>query len=612
MQSSQPLRVPIGHDAQRWSTFHGERTVVAAVRTVTSATRILETLPTLLRDDPRITLVFAYDPTSAFNEGVLDLLRDSGCRIMPWEQLGWYEPDLIVSASENINVPEGECPVLVLPHGVGFQKYVPDSRTPHTRLSGVVPDALLEAGRAWLAVSHPDQEAQLLASHPKTAGHTLLVGDPCFDELHTSLPRKARYRRALGVPDRHRLVVVSSTWGGTSLLGRHSDLPTRLLAELPYDAYRVAAIVHPNVWSAHGAWELRRLLASALDSGLILLPPVHTWRAGLVAADLVVGDHGSVTLYGAALGKPVLLAAFGDDAVPGTAIAALGARTPHLDPEADLHDQVERVAEGHDPDRSAELTTRHAFAEPGHALPRLRASLYRLLRLPEPTHGPAPLRVLPEAEQPATEVLSWTVRCTASLDAERLRIDVHRYPAAATATATATPRETHEAQGTHGTQWAHGTHGTHRTRAAIEASEAHETGNAPDTHLACRTDEPDRRLTESASVLLHERPSESASAGERWIRDTLARFPGCLLAATQIGDAYETGATWVGIRDAGTVEAAGVAAGAPAPAPAWAAAAVYTCLRAGRRPEGTVVTLRLSDGRDLHLTLRTPPPDASP
>ncbi|MGN5379426.1 hypothetical protein ACQ4WX_25450 [Streptomyces lasalocidi] len=183
MFGSRPLRAPVGPDAHRWNAFHGERTLIVAARTVTSTVRVLETLPALLRGDSRVTVVFAHDPTSAFNSGVLELLHHVGCRVMPWEQLGSVVPDLVLTASENIDVPEGDCPVLVLPHGVGFQKLVPDSRSPRERLSGVVPESLLESGRAWLAVSHPDQEEQLLASHPKVSGRTLLVGDPCFDEL---------------------------------------------------------------------------------------------------------------------------------------------------------------------------------------------------------------------------------------------------------------------------------------------------------------------------------------------------------------------------------------------------------------------------------------------
>ncbi len=558
------LRVPVGRDAHRWSTFQGERTLIVAARTVTSTVRVLETLPSLLRDDPRVTVVFAYDDTSAFNSGVLPLLHTAGCRVMPWEQLGQIAPDLILSASENIDVPEGDCPVLVLPHGIGFQKFVPDSRSSGERLSGVVPDSLLESGRAWLAVSHPAQEEQLLVAHPKTAGRTLLTGDPCFDELVASRPHRQAYREALGVPDHQRLVVVSSTWGSTSLLGRHPSLLPRLLAQLPCDEYRVGAIVHPNVWSAHGAWHIRSLLSSALDAGLLLMPPVHAWRPALVAADVLVGDHGSVTLYGASAGTAVRLAAFGDDAVPGTAAHDLAAVVPRLDLQGDLLQQVRDASAEPTPHRHAAVAAR-AFAEPGHALARLRTALYRLLKLPEPPSPPPSSPMLPVPDPAASPVTSWQVVTGVTEDGAEPTVTVRRFPAAVAG---------HEAE---------------RPDSATAF-----------THLACTDDERDRRVAESASVVVRRRPATTAVAALRWIEGMLAELPGSLLAAAGV----HGGHCLVGLRDGRTVE---VTATGPALDPGLPAAVVYACLRAGIPLDDIPVTLWIGDLRDEDVTLRLRP-----
>ncbi|MFJ8334604.1 hypothetical protein [Streptomyces sp. NPDC094437] len=556
--------MPVGRDAHRWSTFPGERTLVVAARTVTSTVRALETLPLLVRGDPRVTVVFAHDPTSAFGSGVPDLLHRAGCRVMPWEQLGHIAPDLILSASENIDVPEGDCPVLVLPHGVGFQKLVPDSRSPHERLSGVVTDSLLESGRAWLAVSHPAQEEQLLAAHPKAAGRTLLVGDPCFDELTTSRPRRKAYREALGVTEHQRLVMISSTWGPTSLLGRHPDLLPNLIARLPYDEYRVGAIIHPNVWSAHGTWQIRTLQAAALDAGLLLMPTVHAWRPALVAADVLVGDHGSVTLYGAAAGTPLLLATFGGDAVPGTAVHDLAAVAPRLDPRGDLRRQVEDVVREHPPERYAAVAAQ-AFAEPGQALARLRTALYRLLKLPEPTSSPPTALVLPVPDPPDTPVTSWEVTTSVAGDRTAPTVTMRRFPA---------------------TVAAHG-----RT--------------PPDsdtlfTHLACADDERDLRLTESASVLVRRHAAPTSVGALRWIEDTLAQLPGSLVAAS----AVRGGGCLIGLSDGQVVEAATTG---PELDPGVPAAVVHACLRAGIPLDGTHVTLRIGDLRDEDVVLRLRP-----
>ncbi|MFB7930357.1 hypothetical protein ACFC4C_14725 [Streptomyces sp. NPDC056039] len=555
----------MGHDSHRWSTFHSERTLVVAARTVTSTVRALEVLPSLLRGDGRVSVVFAHDPTSAFNAGVLSLLHDAGCRVMSWAQLGDITPDLILSASENIEVPEGDCPVLVLPHGVGFQKTVPDSRSPRERLSGVVPDSLLESGRAWLAVSHPAQAEQLLATHPKAAGRTLLVGDPCFDELVGSRTRRQAYREALGVTDGQRLVMVSSTWGPTSLLGTHPDLLQRLAAQLPCDEARIGAIFHPNVAAAHGMQQIRTLQAAALDAGLLLMPAVHAWRPALVAADVLVGDHGSVTLYGASAGVPLLLAAFGGDAVPGTAVHQLASIAPRLDPRGNLRQQLEDVVREHTAERYASVTTQ-AFAEPGNALARLRTALYQLLNLPEPSSpSPAPL-VLPVPDPPAASVTSWVVTTHVTGNSAAPTITVRRIPAAVTAYSENCP----------------------------ESATCF-------THLACADDERDLRLTESASVLVRRSPAPTAVEALGWISDALAQLPGSLLAASTV----RGGSCLAGLRDGRIVEAAVTG---PALDPGISAAVVYACLRAGLSSlDGAPVTLRIGDMRDEDVLLRLRP-----
>ncbi|MFE7339509.1 hypothetical protein [Streptomyces griseus] len=564
MHASQPLRVPVGSDAGRWSTFHGEKTLVVAARTVTSTVRVLECLPALLRGDDRVTVVFAHDPTSAFNAGVLDLLHDAGCRVIPWEQVSQAEPDLILTASENIDVPEGHCPVLVLPHGIGFQKQVPDARAPGDRLSGVVPDSLLESGRAWLAISHPQQEEQLLSSHPKAAGRTLLVGDPCFDELLVSADRADTFRRALGVPDRHRLVVLSSTWGRTSLIGQDPGLAARLLAALPYDEFRVAAIVHPNVWAGHGSWQVRNVLKPALDAGLMLIPQIHAWRSALVAADVVVGDHGSVTLYGAALGKPVLLGAFGSEAVPGTAAAALGRTAPRLDAHDDVHGQIVSALAVQRPELFATVTE-GAFHQPGRALPRLRTALYDLLRLPEPVSTVPPERFLADPVETGTKATAWMVTTTGLPTDGPDAVTVRRQPAAV---------------------W----------QEADDPGEDEAAGRF--RHLACDEREPERRLLESASVLLCGAPVRSAAAGVRWIGATLDRLPGCRLAAASLAG----GGALVGLRDGRIVEAATTG---PTRDPALPASAVYALLRAAAPLDDTMVTVRVGErAEDVALRLR--------
>ncbi|MFI1201383.1 CDP-glycerol glycerophosphotransferase family protein [Streptomyces sp. NPDC020883] len=577
----------MGDDPERWQTFPGERLVVVIARTVTSTVRVLDVLRPVLRDDPRLHLVFAFDPSSAFNDGVHALLHSVGARVLPWHQFPRVSPDLIITATENADLTTGHhtCPVLVLPHGVGFHKVVPDSRSDRDRLAGVVPDALLRSGRARLAISHPDQAAQLAAAHPATSGRTLLVGDPCYDALLDGRALRDRYRRALGLTDRRRLVMISSTWRDHSVLGRDPALPARLLAELPLDDYAVALVTHPNITSAHGDYTLRSHLDSAHDAGLLTIPPTAGWQATLLAADLLIGDHGSVTFYGAALGTPLLLGTFGDDeAVTGTPMAELGRIAPRLRPEAPLRPQIERVLDlgGTDGDDTGERVRKvgeSAFAAPGRALGLLRTAVYGLLGLPEPAGAPPPRRApappvpqgRPEPEkEPATACYVHTSLSEGAGGPDGLRISVERTPAAV---ADLSPDDRRDAPG------------------------------GPFRHLSCADDEWDRQWPESASVLVRRTAADTAVGADRWIDGTFARYPGALLASAIVAGR----GCRVGLCDGRTVE---VSATGRLDDATVLAAAVYACLRAGHPLEG-FVTLALGGRTEdvaLRLTRRTSGP----
>ncbi|MFG2003674.1 hypothetical protein ACGFNU_31400 [Spirillospora sp. NPDC048911] len=244
---------------------------------------------------------------------------------------------------------------------------------------------------AVVILSHQEQLERLGEECPEALDRALVAGDICFDRLAASLPWREDYRAALGLRPGQRLVVVTSTWGPWSLLGEHPGLIARLLADLPVDEYLVAAVIHPNVWHGHSPWQVRAWLADCRRAGLVVVPPREGWRAALVAADLVIGDHGSVTLYGAALGRPVLFGSFPANAVdPRTALAELGRHAAVIDDRPPA-EQVDSAITKHDPHMGARVAD-GAFAAQGRAAEILRAHMYPLMRLDPP---PAPARTSP-------------------------------------------------------------------------------------------------------------------------------------------------------------------------------------------------------------------------
>lgn len=385
MSTHEWSRVPIGIDASRWVTRIGCRTVLIVAHTIVSCQRLLD-VAELLEEDPRVQTVFTVPP-DAFNPGVTQHLRRLGALVLPWEQAVRERFDLALAASYG-GLSDLHAPLMVMAHGAGYGKPTqPTGRGP--AMSALPPVYGLDSQRltrngevlaAAIALSCDDQLDILRRQCPEALPVAVVTGDPCFDQLVASLPERERYRRALGVDTEQELVVVSSTWGRTGLFGNWPDLLPLLLDQLPAQRFRVAALLHPAVWCAHGHRQVRAWLRSCREAGLILLDPEEDWRSLVVSADHVIGDHGSVTAYSAALGRHVLHLAPGLEAVTsGSAQELVINSASRLDPRRPLLPQLRSVRTV---DQAA--VARMITSRPGQAGPLLRQTMYRLLQLTEP------------------------------------------------------------------------------------------------------------------------------------------------------------------------------------------------------------------------------------
>lgn len=417
-------KVPVDARYREWRTNRFERTVLVVVRTTTTLTRALDVL-SLIEADHRIQAVFTHDPgnTAVFAAGVHDFLGSLQATVIPWEQARQTRFDLAIAASENDRLHELDAPILLVPHGLGYQKYYPRTRT----IAGMDPDHLLHNGKlvpAGIALSHPDQREQLRACCPAAAEAAVVVGDPCLDRILASGHRARRYRAAFGAMNK-RLVFLASTWGPHSLFGLDPALPERLLAELPVDEYRVSISLHGGVW-AHSPRQVRAWLSHAREAGLLILPSHEGWRAAIVAASVVLSDKGSLSLYSAAADRPVLLTAGADDSddstVAGSPLAALVTQAPRIAPGRSLRDQIEAAVHGYTPGMYAPII-KQAVENPGDAASALRRELYRLMELPEPDRTPQ-FDPVPVPEPDAAPVAMHLIGGDQDEDGVRLR----RYP----------------------------------------------------------------------------------------------------------------------------------------------------------------------------------------
>ncbi|MFE2159909.1 hypothetical protein ACFW9M_19085 [Streptomyces lydicus] len=391
MTETRWLNGPVGLDAHSRVLRQGCRTVLVVVPYVVAGTRLVDVLA-LLEADHRVTVVFtvAPMPNETLCHGAEQFVRAQGGFVLPWHQAVQCEFDLILAASET-SVAQLHGKVLLLPHGAGAMGSRLHARSAGPQactFHGLDRGALIWRGRlvpAALPLTHDAELAVLRTSCPEALPVSTVAGDICFDRLVASLPWRESYRAALGLGEGQKLVTVTSTWQPESALGRHPDLLDRLAGELPTRKYRLAAILHPNIWAVHGAWQVRAWLANCLRAGLLLLPPEEGWRAALIASDVVIGDYGSVTSYAAAIGAPVLRASsLPEDNMRDDSLAAAVARlTPQLRLDWSLTGQLRAVIESHSTGLQAAVSDL-ITSRPGQAGTILRRMMYGLLELPEP------------------------------------------------------------------------------------------------------------------------------------------------------------------------------------------------------------------------------------
>ncbi|WP_258016321.1 hypothetical protein [Streptomyces sp. AJS327] len=399
----------------QWLTVRDCKRVLVVAHTMTYAQRLRDAFELLARD-LRIQVTFTVAP-HPFGGGVHRYLRHLGISVVPWQQVVHKPFDLALAAGSR-GIEQIDAPVIRLPHGAGHIKPLrQDDITPtaSTRPAGMLSRTQLthdgKVTPAAIGLSHRRDLDELARSCPEALPVATVLGDPAHDRLTAGLPRRAEFRRALGLRPGERLLVVSSTWGPTSTFGRLDALLPQLLDHLTAP-YRVLVLTHPNIWAGHGGWQVNAWLRDCAQRGVSVLPPTSDWEAPLIGADVLLGDHGSLTAYGTLTDVPVLLTHSPRRAMtPSSPAAALARTAPVLSPGRPLMEQLKYAAREFRSGQYAEVAE-SLTSEPGRFHRRMRALMYRMLDLGEPAFPaqppdlplpPALLEPLPHPHGPANK-----------------------------------------------------------------------------------------------------------------------------------------------------------------------------------------------------------------
>lgn len=367
--------------------------LLVVVRTHTSLDRVLELLE-VIGQSVDLAIKFVLDVGSSFAREVKTKLTALGAEEVTWEyaRSRYWHGILAAHVDHQLSdLTKLSGNLFVIPHGIGYNRKRLASTGGRPGPAGLSSYELTASGEVFPALIGLSSSEQLSRMCEEARGHAVVIGDMVRDKLVVHTHLRQHFKEDLGVGDK-KLIVVSSTWGKLSTYSAERKLITRLVADLPADEYAVALVLHPNIWWGESRFEAKVVLRDELDSGLMLIDHT-TWQGAIIAADLVVGDHGSVTGYPVAMGTPVLIAADGSAELDeNSPLAALHAALPHISPEEPLREQVERALNDHCPEMWRPYTDK-LFELPGQGLAAAANALRDLMGLPPLTGSPRPLEV---------------------------------------------------------------------------------------------------------------------------------------------------------------------------------------------------------------------------
>ncbi|MFD4640767.1 hypothetical protein ACFWN2_25860 [Lentzea sp. NPDC058436] len=366
----------------------GVRRGLIAVHTIPCATRLLPIYQMLADCNPRILWSFTVPPDD-YNSGVRRFLEDRGIETIKWSRLvdevqGHF--DITLAAAWG-GLDKLRMPVVKLSHGALHEKATPrragaGAEMPRHR-HGLSPERMIRDGRTVASRTVLSHDNDLAALDPVLRAQARVFGDPVVDQISAHLHQREHYRRQLDIPTGARLVVVTSTAGRSCLWLDRPELLYRLATELPAEGYRVLAVLHPHLRHVFGS-QLDVALRTSFEAGLRVVPADQDWAVPLIAADWVIGDHGSVLHYATLTDATLLTAGFAHDEVAyGTARAALGGLVPSLTADRPLEEQLISAARSEVVARYAS-EKEHLSSRVGHFATDLRREVHSVLGVPEP------------------------------------------------------------------------------------------------------------------------------------------------------------------------------------------------------------------------------------
>lgn len=216
---------------------------------------------------------------------------------------------------------------------------------------------------------------------PEFSDKVVVAGNLKSDRLLDKSRDRNVIRHRLGVGQDETLVLIASTFGPNCLFNIMGDALLSEARQLS-GQFRFALSVHPLEHSSKAtgerSWEERLSVLRA--EGFLVLDPGEDWEPYIVACDIILTDHTSLSLYGLPLGRPYIYAP-----VPETVIEKYGLTwqlmdiSPTLRPDAsNLTECLMQAMNEYPLEKLKELNEKFC-SYPGEAKARTRQAVYDML-----------------------------------------------------------------------------------------------------------------------------------------------------------------------------------------------------------------------------------------
>lgn len=337
---------------------------------------------TRLNADPRLRLWLCLTARERFLAANLRRLkRDCAkARFIPYRLAELIRWDLILTAEQTLYFRR-ECPMIYTGHSLKSGKLSPAGDSMKYGPPSRHGDGTIKYTRIFCANEH---EYETVCAHfPEHAPLVRVVGNLLVDRIREMAGERDEILRRLGLDPRRRTLMVTSTWRADSLAQSQGRA---LMAQLDnlLGRYNVIISFHQNNFVPEYSPDIdwRDEFSRRQRPGLHILRNNETSLDYLPAADVLLTDHTSTSLYYLFLGRPVVYYVHPDVRYDkGALILDLQRIARTVENLAALESDIATACAEFDPQVYARLAAK-VCSHAGHGWERMENEIYETLGLP--------------------------------------------------------------------------------------------------------------------------------------------------------------------------------------------------------------------------------------